>query len=126
MWTWTAQSPADALAKLRSFPNVVLPRGQGRTKEQTENWTIRNLLATLASTEHLDYPIQPRRGERPDLILITANGTIGIEVAEVMTEAYARAEVIRDREFPGVPVDPSLFRPANAPQKSAEIPTCFG
>jgi hypothetical protein len=121
MWNWTAHAAAAVVANLRVVPNVVLPRGQGRTKEQAENWVLRNLFATLASTEHFDYPIQPHRGERPDCILTTANGTIGIEVTEVMTEAYARAEVIRDREFPSVPVDPSLFRPGKAPQTSAEI-----
>lgn len=121
MWNWTAHSPGDVVANLHAVPNVVLPRGEGRTKDQAENWVLRNLLATLASTEHFDYPIQPHRHERPDLVLTTANGPIGIEVTEVMTEAYARAEVIRDREFPGVPVDPSLFRPGKAPQTSAEI-----
>lgn len=121
MWNWTAHAPADVIANLSAVPNTVLPRGQGRTKDQTENWVLRNLLATLAPMGLFDYPIQPHRGDRPDLILTTATGTIGIEVTEIMTEAYARAEVIRDREFPCVPVDPSLFRPGNAPQTSAEI-----
>jgi hypothetical protein len=121
MWNWTANSADEVIANLRAASNTVLPRGQGRTKEQTENWVLRNLLATLASAQHLDFPIQPHRGDRPDLILTTASGTVGIEVTEVMTEAYARAEVIRDREFPGVPVDPSLFRPGKAPETSAEI-----
>jgi len=121
MWNWTAASAAEVIANLRAVPNVVLPRGQGRTKEQTENWVLRNLLATLAPTVLFDYPIQPRRGDRLELTLTAANGSIGIEVMEIMTEAYARAEVIRDRTFPDVPVDPSLFRPGNAPQTSEEI-----
>lgn len=110
------------MARLRAAPNVVLPRGKGRTKEQAENWVLRNLLATLSSTEYFEYPIQPQRGERPDLVLTAANGPIGIEATEVMTEAYARTEVIRDREFPGVPVDPSLFRPGQVPQTNDRDP----
>ncbi len=121
MWNWTAHAAVDVIANISAVPNIVLPRGQGRTKEQTENWALRNLLATLASMGVFEYPIQPHRGDRPDLILTTATGSIGIEVTEIMTEAYARAEVIRDREFPCVPVDPSLFRPGTAPQTSAQI-----
>lgn len=121
MWTWTAHAAVDVIANLSAFPNIVLPRGRGRTKDQTENWVLRNLLATLASLTLFDYPIQPHRGDRPDLTLSTASGDIGIEVTEIMPEAYARAEVIRDGEFPGTPLDPSLFRPGNAPQTTAEI-----
>ena len=123
MWNWTAHSLGDVIASLRAVPNVLLPRGEGRTKEQTENWVLRNVLATLSSTAQFGYPIQPHRGQRPDLVLTAANGPIGIEVTEVMTEAYARAEVIRDTEFPGVPVDPSFFRPGKVPQTAAEIRT---
>lgn len=121
MWNWTAHAAVDVIANLSAVPNIVLPRGEGRTKNQTENWVLRNVFATLASMGVFEYPIQPHRGDRPDLLLTTATGNIGIEVTEIMTEAYARAEVIRDREFPCVPVDPSLFRPGIAPQTSAEI-----
>ncbi len=121
MWNWRAETASQLTAKFAATPLVVLPRGQGRTKEQTENWTLRDLLATLASTPRLAYPIQPQRGDRPDLVLDTAAGKIGIEVTEVMPEAYARAEIIRDREFPGTPLDPSHFRPGKAPNTADEI-----
>ncbi len=121
MWNWRAEMAADLMEKLAARPVVVPPRGKGRTKEHAEDWTLRHVLATLASTSHLAYPIQPQRGDRPDLVLDTAAGKIGIEATEIMPEAYARAEVIRDREFPGTPVDPSLFRPGKAPTTAEEI-----
>lgn len=121
MWSWEACSESDLIQELKNILGTVPPRGAGRTKEHTERWILRHLLATLAQSPLLAYPVAPEKGERPDLVLQTGAGSIGIEVTEAVPEVYAQVVAIRNREFPGAIVDGSLFNWGSPPRAAAEI-----
>lgn len=63
--------------------------GRNRPTRTTELWVICHLLATLAESKLLTYPVSLRRGERPDFQLNDRNVTIGVEITEATTEQYA-------------------------------------
>jgi len=69
------------------------------------------ILATLAQTSFLDYPITVAKSERPDFLVAAGPRQIGVEVTEATTEAYGHVHAIANRHYPGgVLVDESLFR----------------
>lgn len=116
-----ANSSADLLLQLKSNPPSVAVRGQGRTKEQTQARSTYSLLSALACTGYLTFPLEGRCGDRPDFELHFGETSIGVEITEVTDENFARAQVIRDREFPNALIDGSIFRWANRPIKSRRL-----
>src|SRR5437879_2280169 len=108
--TLAANSLVDLLKQLRSSPVSVAPRGQGRTKEQTQVWSRDTLLSALSYTQYLNFPLKGYSGDRPDFELHFDQTSLGVEITEVTDENFARAQVIRDREFPCSVVDGSIFR----------------
>lgn len=90
----TAKSPEDLRRALALLNIRVLPRAQGRTKVQTERFSIAYLLSSLP-LEHLEFPFTLEHGDRPDFVLRMPSFTVGIEVTEAVPENLARASVIR-------------------------------
>jgi hypothetical protein len=114
----SAGSTPELLVALHAALEPVLPRGMGRTKEQTETWVICHLLATIAESA-LAFPVVLERGERPDFRLDTHRGLTGVEVTEAVPPIYAKAVAIRNREFPDALVDGSIFS-WDSPERSAQ------
>ena len=82
----------DELAASLKQIDTTVPRridGRNRPTRTTEVWTICHLLAVLAVSKRLTYPVSVRRSERPDFQMDDGNVTIGVEVTEATTEQYA-------------------------------------
>lgn len=89
-----AVSAEDLRRALALLDIQVLRRAQGRTKTQTERFSIAYLLASLP-TQYLKFPLTLEHSERPDFVLRLPSVTVGIEVTEAVPENHARASVIR-------------------------------
>lgn len=105
----SASSPDDLVSRLEALSLSVLPRGEGRTKDQTEDWSRRTVLGALARTRHFSYPMTAISSDQPDLDLHFPLGTRGVEITEAVPRAYAAAVAFGNRSFPGAIIDRSLF-----------------
>ena len=104
-----AKNYSDLLYQLTNFSVSVAPRAEGRTKKQTENWIGKRLLPTLAKIGFIDFPVSVIHRDRPDLRIKTPKASIGIELTEIVPCVYAKAVAIRNRYYPNVTVDRSIF-----------------
>lgn len=79
---------------------------------------VARLLATLAETNQLSFPLQIEHREKPDFALHLPDGSIGIECVEAVSEEWAQIRAIRERDFP----DAMIFLPMLSPgQKKFSI-----
>ena len=93
-----AESAAELLAAL-SAKRVVVPRlGHGKRTSAVEEWAIRRFLATLSNSDMFDYPMRVERGERPDFVVHSGLGTVGVEVTEAVPPGLAKVRDIERRE----------------------------
>ena len=107
--TINAKKAQDLIKQLQENTKRVSPRGQGRTKQETEPWIAHRIISAMATSDLLEYPIELIFSDRPDLILKQPNIQIGIEIIELIPPAYAHAVAIRNEHYSGALVDRSLF-----------------
>ena len=104
-----SKTARDLLRRLRKIDISVPPRTEGRATEHIERWTICRFLATFAETRLFDYPVRIVHQDRPDFLLTTASGRIGIEITEAIHPDAAEANAIAENINPsGVGFVPSL------------------
>lgn len=97
MQSFHALSSHDLREALGNRPGPLPPRGKGRTKEDSENWVTWHLLAAIAESELLEYPLCVEPGDRPDLVLSSRIGKTGIEITNAEYEGWARVEAELER-----------------------------
>jgi hypothetical protein len=98
------------LSMLRRIDLTVAGRTRGRTKQQTETWTICRLLSTLAQTDRLAFPITAIHQDRPDISIQMANMSIGVEITEAISEQFAEFSALAMREYPNALLEFAHFR----------------
>ncbi|OFW21293.1 MAG: hypothetical protein A3H97_00460 [Acidobacteria bacterium RIFCSPLOWO2_02_FULL_65_29] len=103
-------NPCELFSALRTIDISVPLRTEGRKTEHTETWTACRLLATLAKAERLPFPLSVERRDRPDCLINTASGQIGVEITEAISPQYAAYCALAEREFPDVFLQPGHFR----------------
>jgi len=113
-----SQTPQDLLRQLRAIELSVPRRTDGRTSQHTETWTACHLLATLAKAGQLTYPVSVAHRDRPDFLLEAGSIKIGVEVTEAISEQYASATALAEREGLSDSVAPGHFG-WGAPKRSA-------
>ena len=64
-----------------------------------------SLLAAIASTDLLQFPLRVEPGDRPDLLLSPPTGQIGVELTEAISTSQAQVAAMAERD------DSSGFRP---------------
>ena len=64
-----ANNQAELLSILANTDIGVPPRADGRETEHCERWSICQLLATLATHNRLNFPMELVKRERPDFLL---------------------------------------------------------
>lgn len=110
----SANEAGSLLSALAQVDIAVPPRGKGRTSHHTERWTICRLVATLTDTDLLGFPLTLTHEDKPDFVIATPTGRIGVEVSEAIPVAYAKFSEIANREHPGAVLELCHFRP-NSP-----------
>lgn len=95
---------------LQSIDITVPLRTEGRTTSHTETWAICRLLATLAESNLVCYPISVQHRDRPDFHIQMGISEVGVEVTEAVTKQYAAYSALAEREFPDVFLEPGHFR----------------
>lgn len=89
-----AECAEDLRRKLALVKVKVAPRSAGRTKEQTERFSIAHLLSSLPP-DRFAFPLTVDHGDRPDCVVTFNDRSIGIELTEAVPENIARASVLR-------------------------------
>lgn len=117
----TADSYIGLLKKLRMTDISVSRISEGRTKEQTERWTMYRFRSTLGDREFVDYPLGVHHVDRPDFRLEMPTRTVGAEVTSAMPEEWARALVLLEKLFPGGTIEPDCFRWGGPKRSTKEI-----
>jgi len=105
----TASSLTDLREALETVPDNVPPRGLGRLTEHTEPWIMKRIVASLAASGFLRFPIIIELSDRPDIVIHSDGQDIGVELMELVPPAYAQAVAIANKEFPEAIVDRSVF-----------------
>lgn len=115
-----AESAEDLRCKLALVNVEVAPRSAGRTKEQTERFSIAHLLSSLPS-DRFAFPLTVEHGDRPDCVVRFNERSIGIELTEAVPENVARASVLRQSGLgPEVYFIPRAL-PGEPPRSTAEL-----
>lgn len=116
-----AKSAEDLLRSLSQVDISVSPREEGRTNEQRERWSICRLLAAIAESEWISYPLQLQKRERPDFLLHVNSSFVGIEVTEVIPPDWARVDVRRSELAEDHVILLQRFRPGEPSRSFDEI-----
>ena len=97
----------DLLSALRMTDISGPARTGGRTTAHTEEYTICHLLSTLATHNHLRFPLTVSSRDRPDVFIEAGGVGIGIEITESIPEQFASLCALAEKEFPDtwLPVD---------------------
>lgn len=96
-----APTQEDLIATLRRMRVSVPPLGSGRRhrKRAVEHWAIRRFLATCpAQSDLFRYPVRVEVGERPDFVIQSPTGTLGVEITEAVPEDLAKLRNIWGQE----------------------------
>ncbi len=116
-----ADSSEALLQVLSGVDIAVPPRTAGRVTAHTERWSICRLLASLAETELLRYPLALMKRERPDFELRMPGITVGIEVTESVMQDQARLDAIREQEADATAILQPRFRVTDAARSRHEL-----
>ena len=116
---------SSALAAILRANDVQVPppgRGRGRDRKQrSERWITCRFLATISGAGLLEFPLRIETKERPDLVLTTLSGRIGIEITmavprdRVRVDAYSEDEGINGFRY----IPP--YRVSDSPRSKSEI-----
>lgn len=90
-----AESASSLLDQLSKLDINVPQRTKGRTQEHTERHTAAHLLAAIATTDLLDYPLIFKHRDKPDFSLSMNAETLGIEHTEAVPENHAHRTALR-------------------------------
>jgi len=80
------------LHRLRNIDISVPPRGPDRTNDHVERWSMARVLATLAESGDLAYPLITKKHERPDYVISQQTQLTGFEITEAINPQYVQAE----------------------------------
>jgi len=89
----------NLLSALRITDISVPARTSGRTTAHTEEYTICHLLSTLATHNHLRFPLTVSSRDRPDVFINAGGVEIGIEITEGIPEQFASLCALAEKEF---------------------------
>ena len=106
---FSANSYSELLQILSTFDIIVSPLAHGRTKKQTEEWSLCRFLATFYESILLNYPMEVIHSDRPDFEIHMQHVVIGVEVTSAMPPQYANAIAVRNKYYPEGIIEPEMF-----------------
>jgi len=105
-----ASNKTQLLDMLRGTDISVPPRGSERTNNHVERWSIARVLATLAESGDLDYPLRIKKQERPDYVVLQNSQSIGFEITEAVNPQYIQAQSLPEAKNDQSIVDAGHFK----------------
>ena len=96
----SADNPTQLIRQLSAIDTTVPLINEGRTKEHREQYMMARLLATIAHTPLLKYPLQITHAEQPDFVFDFSESCIGVECVEANHPDNYHIEEIRERMYP--------------------------
>lgn len=106
-----ASSSEDLLSQLAATDITVPLRTEGRTTEHCERYMTARMLATLANTPSLEYPLRVEHRDKPDFVIHYPTKEIGIECIEAVSDEWAHIDAIRERDFPDSAIMLPMLKP---------------
>lgn len=88
-------TPEDLFRELAKLGISVPLRSQGRTKEDTERYSLAYLISSIPASR-LPFPLSVTHGDRPDFVLSGPYLSIGVEHTEAVPQNVAQSDVIRE------------------------------
>lgn len=82
---------SSLIEALRMIDISVPQRGKERTNDHVERWSMARLLATLAASDALRYPLNTQKHERPDYLVTQNDDLAGFEITEAINSCYVQA-----------------------------------
>jgi hypothetical protein len=116
-----AANMLELQSKLREMDIIVPSRTEGRKSSHVERFSIYHLVATLALSNRLEFPLSVIRHERPDFLIRMADRHVGVEITEATDQQYAKYLALAEREFPDAILEPALFTPDSPPRTNQEL-----
>lgn len=117
-------SSSALAATLRANDVRVPPPGHGcgrDRKQRSERWITCRFLDAVSGAGLLEFPLRVETGERPDLVLTTPSGRMGIEITVAIPRDRARVDACsEDKEIDGFHYIPR-YRVTDAPRSQSEI-----
>jgi hypothetical protein len=109
----TASNKYQLIEILRAIDISVPPRRSERTNDHVERWSIARLLATLAESGDLAYPLRTEKRERPDYFVSQNSKKIGYEITEAINPQYIQAQSLPEAQEEQNIVDAGHFKWGN-------------
>lgn len=91
-----AEDVNELLDVVASIDISVPLRTEGRTTDHCERWSMCRLLATIADSEFLQFPIAVAHRDRPDFHIKHGSMDTGVEVTEVVPANHAAIDAYRE------------------------------
>ena len=107
----SAANSVDLLAQLAATDITVPLRTEGRTTEHCEQYTTARVLATIAESSVIEYPLRLEHRDKPDFRLHLPGKSVGIECTEAVSDEWAHIDAIRERDFPESMVMLPMLKP---------------
>lgn len=106
-----ANSPSSLLETLAGVDITVPHLTEGRTTQHCKQHLMARVLATLAESPELQYPLNLRHREKPDFGLRLGERSLGVECVEAVPEEWNKIAAIRDKDFPDALVFLPMLKP---------------
>ena len=119
--TFSASS-YDNLCDQLSKINLSAPlRGQARSKDHKETWSICRFLASYGDSTFIKYPLKVEHKERPDIRLFMPSISVGVEITDAIDQQRAHHDAIVNRHGSTGLTDASLFKYGHPEYSKEEI-----
>lgn len=106
-----AASQLELLNLLAAIDIQVPLRTEGRTNSHRERYMVARLLATIAESDQISFPLRLEHREKPDFALHLQTGSIGIECVEAVSSEWAQIDAIREQDFPDAMIMLPMLKP---------------
>lgn len=114
-------SSSEFLLRTLGKKIVPVPPRTKRTTYHTENWVTCYFLVAVAESDLLQYPLCVEPGDRPDLVLSSQSGKVGIEITEAVPEDRVQVDKYSERNrISGPRFIPQYRVCENRPKKEIE------
>ncbi len=107
----SVKSNTQLLKQLKEIDISVPKDRKDRKNIHIERWIFFQLLATLAESNELNFPLKIEKGESPDFVIINKEKIVeGIEITEAINPDYLKTESLPEAKNNYSGLERSLFK----------------